>query len=62
MEKEKKVSFVDEVIERKKEELAALKIGDIRYNSLLKEIKDLGLSDEQYKAIKLAIDKYINVD
>ncbi len=59
---EKKVSFIDEIIERKKEELAALKIGDIRYNSLLDEIKNSGVSDEEYKAIKLAIDKYINVD
>lgn len=59
---EKKAGFVNDVIERKKEELAALKIGDIRYNSLLKEIKDLGVTDEQYKAIKVAIDKYINVD
>lgn len=59
---EKKAGFVNDVIERKKEELAALKIGDIRYNSLLKEIKDLGVTEEQYKAIKVAIDKYINVD
>lgn len=59
---EKKAGFVNDIIERKKEELAALKIGDIRYNSLLKEIKDLGVTEEQYKAIKVAIDKYINVD
>ncbi|WP_022819151.1 hypothetical protein [Fusobacterium russii] len=59
---EKKAGFVNDVIERKKEELAALKIGDIRYNSLLKEIKDSGITEEQYKVIKIAIDKYINVD
>lgn len=59
---EKKTGFVNDIIERKKEELAALKIGDIRYNSLLKEIKDSGITEEHYKAIKIAIDKYINVD
>ncbi|MDD7410386.1 MAG: hypothetical protein SOY60_08515 [Fusobacterium gastrosuis] len=58
---EKKLGFIDEVIERKKEELAAGKIGDIRYNSLLDEIKNIGLSEAQYKDVKNAIDKYINV-
>lgn len=57
----KKLGFIDEVIERKKEELAAGKIGDIRYNSLLAEIKNIGLSEAQYKDVKNAIDKYINV-
>lgn len=58
---EKKLGFIDEVIERKREELAAGKIGDIRYNSLLTEIKNIGLSEAQYKDVKNAIDKYINV-
>lgn len=58
---EKKSNFIDEIIERKKEELAAGSVGDIRYNLLLDEIKALDLPEEKFKAIQKAIDKYINV-
>ncbi|MBQ3438170.1 MAG: hypothetical protein IJG31_06695 [Fusobacterium sp.] len=55
------MKFIDIIINKRKEELAALKIGDLRYNSLLEEIKKTGISKEHYETIKIAIDKYINV-